>query len=81
MFNTIKNTTKAATRFTSTKDTISYTIKTLQLRAEKERLEKIQKSLKDREQKELVEDEIDRIEKMMSVYKDAAKRAFESALD
>ena len=40
MFTGIKNTVKASTRFTSTKDTISYTIKTLQLRAEKERLEK-----------------------------------------
>lgn len=81
MFTGIKNTVKASTRFTAVKDTVTFTIKTLQLRAEKERLEKIQRNLKDREQKELVEDEIDRTNKMYSVYKDAAKRAFESALD
>lgn len=81
MFNTIKNTTKAATRFTSTKDTITYVIQTLRLRTEVERLEKIQKNLKDKEQKELVEIQIKQTKVMYNVYKDAAKRSFESALD
>lgn len=81
MFTGIKNTVKTTNRLSSTKDTITYVIQTLKLRAEVERLEKIQKNLKDKEQKDLVEIQIKQLRTMYGVYKDAAKRAFESALD
>ena len=81
MFDTIKNTTKSASRLSATKDTISYTIQTLRLRGEIERLKKIQKELKDREQKDLIEEQIKQHTTMYNVYKDATLRAMKSALD
>ena len=81
MLNTIKNTGKITTRFTATKNTVSYTLRTLSLRREKERLEKILKEETVKERKALIESEIKQITEMYEVYKDATLRAAKSALD
>lgn len=81
MFETIKNTTKSATRLSAVKDTISYTIETLKYRGEMEKMKKVLKEEKDRPRIELIESQIKQHEVLYNTYKDATLRAMKRALD
>lgn len=81
MFETIKNTTKSATRLSATKDVLSYTISALRYRGEVEKMKKVLKEEKDRQRIELLESEIRQHEILLNSFKDATLRAMKRALD